>query len=186
MSSNSKLIQGTSAPTGPSLPLARRTEMLFNSLIGNFQYPQNTPYDLPTSNREIGLRVIASLVVMNSGSLNPRILIYRYFGVVRHLSTSLILNPIGKSRIGISRFLLLCTRDFQFPESRYELPPVLCSSACGPHSCGDREIAYRDIAISIALVHGTLQVPIPDARESLLLHVTTSSSLYRVSRNRDS
>jgi hypothetical protein len=36
----------------------------------------------------------------------------------RHLSPTTVLNSVGKSRIGISRFPLSCARDFQFPDPR--------------------------------------------------------------------
>jgi hypothetical protein len=38
--------------------------------------------------------------------------------ILRHLSPTTVLSSVGKSRIGISRFLLPCARDFQFPDPR--------------------------------------------------------------------
>jgi hypothetical protein len=38
--------------------------------------------------------------------------------IFRHLSPTMVLNSVGKSRIGISRFPLSCARDFQFPDPR--------------------------------------------------------------------
>jgi hypothetical protein len=40
--------------------------------------------------------------------------------ILRHLSPNTVLSSVGKLRIGISRFLLPCARDFQFPN------PQLC------------------------------------------------------------
>jgi hypothetical protein len=38
--------------------------------------------------------------------------------ILRHLSPNTILSSVGKSHIRISRFLLPCARDFQFPDPR--------------------------------------------------------------------
>jgi hypothetical protein len=71
------------------------------------------------------------------------------------------------------------TKNFRIHKS--PTPPVLRSGTYGPHSCGDREIAYRDIAIPVALVHETLQVPIPDMGDTCppLQHYYSGAVAFR-------
>jgi hypothetical protein len=88
--------------------------------------------------------------------------------IFRHLSPTMVLNSIGKSCIGISRFPLSCARDFQFPDPRlYGISRHVSQLTDGSDPVGKSWIAiptcksFLSLKTSILLLC-TLRV-IPDA-----------------------